>query len=66
MIFWNKGFGEGAPYEKLSTISDPSILYDSNSGLDAGKNYRFKVVAVNEVGPGEPSDYLEILTANEP
>lgn len=59
--------GSTAPYEQIATISSPTTLsYSKTSGLTTGTRYRFKVIAVNGVGPGTASNYLEIMPAALP
>ncbi len=62
--------GNGSTYSTIKTISDPSVtsltMTNPPDSIVTGTKYRVRVFAVNSVGNGTPSVYLDIMPAALP
>jgi hypothetical protein len=63
-VYWDNGEGLGQYYLRVASTT-PSLTYTETS-VQAGKTYSFKISAVNVVGEGLQSPSIELIAASLP
>jgi hypothetical protein len=64
MVHWNGGEGFDSPYVLRSYY--PKDLTFEDTEIEKGTQYRYKVQAITDIGLGEFSDYIEVVTLSQP
>ena len=68
-IFWdnNSGSTDLTSYSFVgSKLASESLIFTKSSGLTPGLDFKFYVIAINDIGNSDYSDTITIMAASEP
>ena len=63
-VQWNLG-GSGLDFYDLVTVGADTLTY-TQSSLTTGEIYKWRIIAINTIGPGPESDHLSVYAATVP